>query len=202
MDRLSSVKAWSVVMWVVLSVPAVGCDDAPAPPPSGSRRVVAVAAEKPTADLDAFCDAHPPAASAPTFAFPALAGEPPPASGAWRWVNVWATWCEPCVEEIPFLKETAGAMKSEGKAIDLVLLSADGTAEAVDGFRAAHAGTPEGPRVADPEGVPPWLVTMGLDEGAPLPIHLFVDPAGKVRCARSGAVEDDDLPSVQAVLGS
>jgi len=46
-----------------------------------------------------------------------------------------------------------------------------------------------------------WLGGFGLDEGAPLPIHLFVDPAGKVRCARTAAIGDDDYESVEALVG-
>ena len=43
---------------------------------------------------------------------------------------------------------------------------------------------------------------LGLPEGWVLPIHLFVDVAGKPRCVRMGGVGPEDCPGVEAVIAA
>ena len=179
---------------LLVVVALLACDDAPPPQPSGGR-VVAVAAEQPAGDPDDFCDAQPNT----DYAAPELATTIASSSG-WRWINVWATWCAPCVEEIPLLKEMTAELASDGRPVALELISADADEETVTRFRGEHEGVPDSSRIADPTTLPSWLAARGLDEGAPLPVHLLVDPAGKVRCARSGAVREDDLAAIRAVV--
>ncbi len=180
-----------------------GCGDdggsAAAPAPG---RVVALPAQRTSAEeLATFCEVHPEGADAPAFAWPeSLEGTTPGAASGWRWVNVWATWCRPCVEEMPRLEGFRERLAQAGTPVELVFLSADAEEEAVRTFLAEHPDHPTGPRVADTEALRAWLGGFGLDEGAPLPIHLFVDPAGKVRCARTAAITDDDYDSVATLL--
>ena len=122
------------------------------------------------------------------MSFPELAGAAPPSAAGVRWVNVWATWCAPCIEEIPRLVRFRDRLAEEDAPVDLVFLSADRDDEAVAAFRAAHEATPEEPRIADPATLPAWAESVGLDEGATLPIHVFVDPRGRVACARTAGV--------------
>src|SRR5690606_21745626 len=120
-----------------------------------------------------------------------------PSPGRATWVNVWATWCRPCVEEMPLLHRFQEQLADEGVEVDLVFLSADRDAEAVAAFRAAHPDTPAGPRVADPESIAPWAEGVGLAAGGSLPIHVFTDARGRVRCARGGAVSERDYEAVR-----
>lgn len=58
-------------------------------------------------------------------------------------VHFWATWCGPCVEELPALVKSADAIKRAG--IELVIVSVDaGAATKVPPFLSKHgiAGTP------------------------------------------------------------
>jgi thiol-disulfide isomerase/thioredoxin len=128
---------------------------------------------------------------------PALATPAPTPSAHWRWVNVWATWCKPCVEEIPRLERWAAR---HAGTVDLVLVSADSSDAEIAKFRSAHPGLPATARVADPDGLPTWLPTIGLDAGATIPIHILVDPSGRTRCVRAGGVGDDDLVAADALL--
>jgi thiol-disulfide isomerase/thioredoxin len=163
-------------------------------------RVVAVQAAK-VDDAAAFCDVQRPAASAPSFTLPALdEADPKLGTGRPRWVNVWATWCPPCVEELGLMAQLSARQKAAGKPVDLTLLSVDVSREVIDTFAALHPEAKGSLRVHDPQAVEAWLPSVGLDTGATLPIHLFVDGAGRVRCARTGGIRDSDLPRVQKLL--
>lgn len=196
MDRLHALSR--VAPALVLFATAACGDDAAAPPPPS--RVIAVAAD-PNAgpNVEEFCDVMGSGADAPELTFPELAGEAPaPATGV-RWVNVWATWCAPCIEEIPRLLRFREELAQQGAPVDLVFLSADRDDEAVAAFREAHESTPDGPRIADPATLPAWAESVGLDEGATLPIHVFADASGHVRCARTGGVSDEHYEVVEAI---
>jgi thiol-disulfide isomerase/thioredoxin len=149
-----------------------------------------------------FCDVYHGADQAPKFALPELApdsvgAEDEPGADAWQWVNVWASWCVPCIEEMPLLVK----WEAEIDALDLVLVSADESAAQVDEFRQKHPQTPESLLIAAPDDLKPWFETLGVDQGAPLPVHIFVDPADKVRCVRAGGVGEGDLAAVERLIG-
>ena len=57
-------------------------------------------------------------------------------------------------------------------------------------------------QITEPDALPDWLVSLGLPGNAVLPIHLFVDASGKLRCVRMGGVGPEDYPGVEAVIGS
>jgi hypothetical protein len=115
-------------------------------------------------------------------------------------VNVWATWCKPCVEELPKLRSWTARLTRAGSPIELVLLSVDESRDAIAGFETEHGKVGDTARVTDPEAIKPWLVSLGLDEQAPLPVHILVAPDGAVRCLRASAVNDLDYDKVAAVL--
>ena len=171
------------------------CDD-PEPPPEAATRSVAVAAEAPAGNPAEFCDVL--REDPPDFTPPELA-EPLPAAaaGKWRWVNLWATWCAPCVEEMPRLQGWA-------EEHDFVLqpISADMDAATVTRFRGSHPDFPESARMADPGAVADYLGTLGLPGAGALPVQLLVDPQGKLRCIRAAGVSDEDEAHVRALLDS
>ena len=201
MDRLYTVA--TVVSLVALTV--AGCEQdesARDEEPPGRGRVNAVQA-KPEPEApppEAFCDVYHSASEAPAFEYPELDSEPPaaPESG-WRWVNVWATWCKPCIEEMPRLVKWEDEMDQIG---DLVLLSADESRKLVTSFRKEHPETPESLLIDSPARLKPWLEKLGLFKGASLPIHIFVDPDGKLRCARAGGVSEDDGAAVDKMIAA
>lgn len=196
-------RAWSLA-FVFASVLAVAglaaCDDAPAPTPPS--RVVAVQASENHADPRTdLCEVVKDGADAPMLALPALAeGQSAPAGHGKRWLNVWATWCRPCVEEMPALVGLHDRMGNDGAAFELVFVSVDESQEAVDTFRQAHPDAPESLRVADPGALGAWATSVGLDEGATLPIHVLTDATGHVRCARTGGLSERDLALAEEAL--
>ena len=49
------------------------------------------------------------------------------------WVNLWATWCQPCLREMPLLLKWQGDLRKDGVNVDVILLSLDEDAEALIG---------------------------------------------------------------------
>ncbi|HLU65127.1 MAG TPA: TlpA family protein disulfide reductase [Kofleriaceae bacterium] len=201
MDRLHA-----VVTAALLALVAGGCKggsgDAPDDTPSGSRVNAATSVKKQEVTPEELCDARVTGDGAPALGLPPLAaGQSPPGSGTWRWVNVWATWCKPCIEEMPLLTAWQKELAGDGLRFDLVFVSVDESDELVAEFRKKHPSTPPSLRLASPDALPPWLAAIGLGENAPIPVHVFVDPQDKVRCVRAGGVKERDLPAIRAVLG-
>jgi thiol-disulfide isomerase/thioredoxin len=196
MDRLPA------LIVVALAAAAAGCESSsnqPAGEPAG--RVNASKGKTKNVSTEAFCDVHFAKDKAPSFAAPTLATGtmPPAAPGRWRWVNVWATWCKPCLEEMPRLQKWRDRLTAGGRPVDLVFVSIDKDDPTIASFRTTHPEIPEGGR-ADPAAWPTWLKTIGLDAEAPIPIHVWVDPDGKMRCVRAGGVREQDQDAVDLLF--
>ena len=153
------------------------------------------------ASTAAFCDFHKADDSGPMLQLPAV-GEYKIASkpGAWTWLNVWATWCKPCVDEMPRLAAWKDKLEAGGKQIDLEFISIDEDDASVAAYQKAHHDPPRTARIADQKAKEAWFQQLGLDAGAPIPLHVFVSPTGHVRCARAGSVRDQDLPAIELLL--
>ena len=191
MDRLSPVIALLALL---------ACDggaEKAAPPRS---RVDAVAADPntPKVNIESFCETG--RKSSPPFALPATDEPAPAASGGWTWVNVWATWCGPCIKEMPMIQAWVGKLNAEGVKTDLVLLSADEDKNALAGFKVKNPSWPSSLHMSKAADLPTWGAGLGLDPAPVLPIHLFVNPQGAVRCSRMGALGEQDYEAVKAVL--
>jgi thiol-disulfide isomerase/thioredoxin len=188
------------ILGVFCLMSLAACDTAPAAPSPEASRVVAVAAAKNQATESDLCDVVKSAEAAPVFSYPTIEGTAKARSASWRWVNVWATWCPPCIEELPLITSFQRKLSEQGTAVDLELLSVDVSAEVVQKFAEGHPEVGQSLRVTDAAALEAWLVSVGLDSGATLPVHIFVDPAGKVRCARTGALREADMPLLKKLL--
>jgi thiol-disulfide isomerase/thioredoxin len=149
--------------------------------------------------VEELCDVRPDPGAAPRLVWPELSG-PAPAGGRARWINLWATWCVPCVEEMPQLSRWHASLGAEGIAFDLAFVSVDADDAVVAEFRKRHADLPAGPRIARAEALPGFLTSLGLDAGAPIPVLAFVGADDRVRCVRAGAMKEADLDAVRQVL--
>ena len=190
MDRLSA---------LAIALALVACESKQEPAPTSRVDTTKVAQKK--VDTAAFCDVQFPGTTGPLFTAPKLVGgELAAAPGTWRWVNVWATWCKPCVEEMPRLAKWREKLGAAGKRYELSFISVDeDEADLVD-FRKDYPDAPASPRLAEPAKQADWYVAMGLDGGAPVPIHIFVEPGGHVRCARAGGVREQDYPAIEKLF--
>ena len=196
-DRLATLAALALL----------GCPDEK-PGGQASSRFDSVTSPKPAPEASRFCDHTWPAEGdkARTWQPPAtrkLEGATPlgPVKG-WRWVNAWATWCTPCVEEMGVLSRWREAFAKDGLEVSFELLSVDAP-EAEPALKKWLARELPGPVswVKSPDDFPPWLEkSLGLNRDSAIPIHVLVDPAGRVRCARVGAVHAQDYGAVRALL--
>jgi thiol-disulfide isomerase/thioredoxin len=183
---------------------ALGACDTKGAKPSGipvSRTDGAKVSTGQTATAEAFCDVHAADDKAAPFHWPELAAgsTAPAAQATWRWINVWATWCEPCVEEMPRIAAWRDKLAATGKHVDLAFVSVDDSDADIDAFRASHPGTPPSIRIASADKRAAWLGSLHLIDGA-IPIQLFVSPANRVRCARAGGVREKDYGVVEKLL--
>ena len=193
MDRLPS------LIFAFAAVLLPGCRDEPATHAPPASRVNAVMAAPPRHDaVESFCDVRAPTGQGRPFALPALAEGAPAAARGWRWINVWATWCHPCVDELPLLARWRPLLAADGVALEF--LSIDAAPEDVATFRDSHPATPPSLRIRDPNLLPAWLASIGLDGGASVPVQVFVDPAGRVRCVRSGSVTEADYATIRQMV--
>jgi thiol-disulfide isomerase/thioredoxin len=164
--------------------------------------VVAVQAKQSTEDpLPAFCDFLDTTGTQKALHMPEVAGRVAGNITGNRWINIWATWCKPCIEEMPTLVSWADRFNKAGAKVTLEFVSVDEDLEAFSRFYQARPTFPTSSRLVNPDALAPWIAEMGLDTGAGLPIHIFVDSNNMIRCARAAAVNPSDLPAVERLLG-
>ena len=126
----------------------------------------------------------------PAFALPpAIAGRPGLSSanlatGKPRMVNVFASWCVPCIAEAPLLLE----LKRRGVAIDAVAVR--DRPEDVAEFLARH-GDPFDRIGADRES----RVQLALGSSG-VPESFIVDGRGVIRYQHLGPIEADDIAEI------
>jgi thiol-disulfide isomerase/thioredoxin len=192
----------AALMVVVAAMPVMGACEGKSGPPGAppSRTNGAKVNVARTATTEAFCDVHAGDDRGAVFRWPELAGAPAPtAATGWRWVNVWATWCKPCIAEMPRLAAWHDKLAAAGKPVELTFVSVDDSDAEVAEFRRDHPQAPPSLRVAGSAQRTAWFRALGVNDGA-IPIHLFVSPANRLRCARAGEIREQDLGVVDKLL--
>lgn len=133
---------------------------------------------------------------APGFEYPLLGGGRMSLAGQQGKVvliNIWATWCAPCLEEMPDLQRLYARLKDEGVPFEILAVSIDALgADAVERFVERFALT--FPILLDPRGsVKRRYQTTGVPE------TFIVGPRGRVLQKIIG-VRKWDAPAVVAYL--
>jgi len=106
------------------------------------------------------------------------------AKGQPRMINVFASWCVPCIAEAPLLSE----LKRKGVAIDAVAVR--DKPEDVSAFLARN-GDPFERIGADPES----KVQLALGSSG-VPESFIVDGRGVIRYQHMGPIEPEDVPTI------
>jgi cytochrome c biogenesis protein CcmG/thiol:disulfide interchange protein DsbE len=131
----------------------------------------------------------------PTFAATTLEGEEfssAALAGRPALINVWASWCDPCIDEHPLLLATARAFAGELSVVGIV------HHDSVDGARGFLARYGDGgwPDLLDPSD------RIAIDLGVIFPPETyFVDASGIVRYRHLGPLTEEVLVEQLAVLG-
>ena len=127
----------------------------------------------------------PPGDTAPDFHFTDQHGKEHQFSdwdGQVRVVNFWATWCPPCVHELPMLVSVQESFRAHG--VQFVGVAVDDPEGA---FAMAKELGMNYPTMADSRRTIDLLHAYG-NRAAALPFTAFIDPGGSIRNRHTGAL--------------
>jgi thiol-disulfide isomerase/thioredoxin len=105
-------------------------------------------------------------------------------------LNIWATWCGPCVAEMPSIARLAANPRLKGKDIEFVCVSVDDSAAAVKSFLSKKDWPMT---VLHASSLPPVFSTDGI------PATFVISPSGRIVAAEVGS-SNWDSPDVVAFL--
>lgn len=106
-------------------------------------------------------------------------------------VDIWASWCAPCQEEMPMLDAMAARLKKKG--VEIIAVSVDEDRESAQAFLSKRSSWTL--TVAhDPKGEVPEVL-----EPAKMPTSYVVDGQGIIRYVNEG-FERGDIKSLEARL--
>jgi thiol-disulfide isomerase/thioredoxin len=108
-------------------------------------------------------------------------------------VNFWATWCAPCLREIPLLKE----FQIEQNGVQIVGIAVD-RVDPVVSFAAEMDFNY--PVLVGQTDAMEAAAALGVEVFA-LPITVFIDPAGAILGIHTGELHAEHLDNFAAVLG-
>ncbi|MEO7174523.1 MAG: TlpA disulfide reductase family protein [Saprospiraceae bacterium] len=117
-------------------------------------------------------------------------------------INFWATWCKPCVEELPFFEQLAQTKFDTPVRIILVSLDFKSQLKAkLIPFVKAHPQLPEVILLSDPDSNK-WIPEVDKDWGGAIPVTLVYQ--GSKRKFKDDAFEnfDDLMQFLQSFLKS
>ena len=109
-------------------------------------------------------------------------------------LNVWATWCHPCREELPVLQRLHEEYAGRGLTVVGVSIDAVGAGAAIEDFAAEYGVTY--PLWHDPDN----RVSTTF-QGIGVPLSVLVGADGMLRWRHLGPVRDND-PTLGAALGA
>lgn len=128
-------------------------------------------------------------------------------------LNVWASWCAPCVEELPFFqrlyREVNADADEEGLEI-LLLNNGEDSAEAVSFLQDLGVTLPTALEPTKEQREASEAQGKKLDDGAKvlrsyrvrgMPTTFFIDATGTIRAVKVGLLLPSEAPALLASIG-
>lgn len=190
---------------LALSIALFACTKEPeGPPPS---RFQGVKSERATSAAQSFCEKTFPATGdgarkwspPPERPVPGKQGAEQGPKDGWTWVNLWASWCGPCVKEMPLLGRWGTSLVRDGIPIRYEFWTID--EEQAELEKALQRTIPGQVRwLRNGTDLPAFLEGLGVAKDSAIPVHALVDPKGMVRCVRVGSVSEEAFGSIKTIL--
>ena len=120
--------------------------------------------------------------------------------GTWTWVNVWAGWCAPCRAEIPLLMRFRDRLAKEGTPARVTFVSIDDDDREARKF-IVDSGMKESLYLGNAKNRTAFLSALGVGDATSLPMQVFIDPKGSIRCVAQGEVNEADYAEIAALVG-
>lgn len=174
--------------------------------PAGTRaRVNAATANAASAIPEGWCEKRWEPGAGPELNLPAntvfnqgqIVGDGRP-----RWINMWATWCRPCIAEIPHILRWRDARLGNGTIFSLEMLSVDEDLNEFKSFMSRHTElrSTRVMRMSDPTGLGAYASSLGLGQDTTVPIHVFAGSDNRIVCVRAGGITESDLGVIRELL--
>ncbi|MBI4819086.1 MAG: TlpA family protein disulfide reductase [Deltaproteobacteria bacterium] len=200
-------KVRTAALSLLVGIAGLACEEEkPSGPPPARFQAVEAQTTAVTAATVSFCEKiYKPGerhwASPPERPVPGTSAARDRAVG-WTWVNLWASWCGPCVKEFPLLKRWGETLRRDGVALEFELWSVDDEEAALVKAIKERSPTFPGPVrwLKSFDELPALLAAIGVEKDSAIPIHLLVDSKGDLRCVRVGSVAEDSYGTVKSIL--
>ena len=112
-------------------------------------------------------------------------------------LSFWATWCGPCLQEIPFMNTFFERYRDQGLVVFAV--NTDGPETVADVRATARRGRWTLPVLLDPDGA----ASAALNPRGMVPFTMFIDRQGRVAATHEGFSTGDEVTHeahIQALL--
>ena len=194
------------LLWIGSVVAGPGCTEKEAP--TAHRRVEKAKTKASQTTARDWCDLHFSAEQAPAWRLPPSRpvrgnGQVPAVrADEWVWLNLWATWCKPCLREMPLIQRFSDQLRADGVPLQNWFLSLDEDPRVLADFLRLHPelGGPNSLRLEKPDQIQDWMKSYGLPAETSIPVSVLRGPGQKVRCIRTGSLHEGNFPLVRAAL--